>query len=70
MYIHCSKRPEEGVLSPGTGVRDWCKPPRGCWESDSDAPEEQSVLSTSEPSLQPQMWAFKINLEHLGLRLH
>ena len=32
---------------------DGCEPPRGYWELNSGPPEEQSVLLTTEPSLQP-----------------
>jgi hypothetical protein len=30
-----------------------CEPPRGCWDLNSGALEEQSVPLTAEPSLQP-----------------
>jgi hypothetical protein len=33
-------------------ITDGCEPPRGCWELNSGPLEEQSVLLTSEPSLQ------------------
>jgi len=32
---------------------DGCGPPCGCWELNSGPLEEQSVLLTAEPSLQP-----------------
>jgi hypothetical protein len=32
---------------------DGCEPPCGCWELNSGPLEEQSVLLTTEPSLQP-----------------
>jgi hypothetical protein len=32
---------------------DGCEPPCGCWDLNSGPPEEQSVLLTAEPSLQP-----------------
>lgn len=36
MYITfsalCPQRPEEGVVFPGTGIRDGCGPPCGWWE--------------------------------------
>ena len=32
---------------------DGCEPPCGCWELNSGPLEEQPVLSTVEPSLQP-----------------
>ena len=39
-------------------ITDGCEPPCGCWESNSGPPEEQSVLLTSEPSLQPAVQHF------------
>ena len=32
---------------------DGCEPPCGCWELNSGPLEEQAVLLTTEPSLQP-----------------
>jgi hypothetical protein len=32
---------------------DGCEPPCGCWDLNSGPSEEQSVLLTAEPSLQP-----------------
>ena len=37
-----------------------CEPPRGCWELNSGPLEEQLVLLTTEPSLQPQYPIFKL----------
>jgi len=34
-------------------ITDGCEPPYGCWELNSGPLEEQSVLLTAEPSLQP-----------------
>jgi hypothetical protein len=34
-------------------ITDGCEPPHGCWELNSGSLEEQSVLLTAEPSLQP-----------------
>ena len=34
-------------------ITDGCEPPCGCWELNSGPLEEQSVLLSSEPSLQP-----------------
>jgi len=39
--------------SPGTGVTDSCELTCGCWELKPGPLEEQPVLLTSEPSLQP-----------------
>ena len=55
VYHGCAwypQRPEEGVPSPGIGITDRCDPPCGCWESNLDPLEEQSMPLTSEPSLQ------------------
>ncbi|CAO2628536.1 E3 ubiquitin-protein ligase NEDD4, partial [Lemmus lemmus] len=43
----------EGVRSHGTAFLDSCELPCGCWELNSGPLEEQSVLLTAEPSLQP-----------------
>ena len=34
-------------------ITDGCEPPCGCWELNSGRLEEQAMLLTSEPSLQP-----------------
>jgi hypothetical protein len=34
-------------------ITDGCEPPCGCWELNSGPQEEQSVLLTTEPFLQP-----------------
>ena len=34
-------------------ITDGCEPPCGCWDLNSGPLEEQLVLLTSEPSLQP-----------------
>ena len=34
-------------------ITDGCEPPCGCWELNSGPLEEQSLLLTAEPSLQP-----------------
>jgi hypothetical protein len=33
-------------------IMSGCEPPRGCWDLNSGSSEEQSVLLTTEPSLQ------------------
>jgi hypothetical protein len=35
-------------------ITDGCEPPCGCWDLNSGPSEEQSVLLTTEPSLQPK----------------
>jgi hypothetical protein len=39
-------------------IIDVYKPPCGCWELNSEPLEEQSLLLTSEPSLQPPRSSF------------
>ena len=34
-------------------ITDACEPPYGCWELNSGPLEEQAMLLTTEPSLQP-----------------
>lgn len=41
-----------------TGVIDGCEAPCGCWELNLDSLEEQPVLFTVEPSLQPSRHTF------------
>ena len=46
-------------------VTDGCEPPCDCWELNSVPLEEQSVLFTAEPSLQPK----ESELKRFGLTL-
>ena len=43
----------EGVRSPGIGITDSCKLTYGGWELNPGLLEEQPVLLTAGPSLQP-----------------
>ena len=36
-------------------ITDGCEPPCRCWELNSEPLEEQPVLLTTEPSLQPSL---------------
>jgi hypothetical protein len=49
------QKPEEGVLSSGTGVTGGCELPHVCCDSNSGPLEEQPVLLITEPSLQSQL---------------
>ena len=40
-------------------MTDGCEPPCGCWELNSGPLEEQAMLLTTEPSLQPCLLLFK-----------
>ena len=37
-------------------IMDGCEPPCGCWDLNSGPWVEQSVLLTTEPSLQPSVF--------------
>lgn len=37
-----------------------CEPPSGCWERNPGPLDQQSVLSTAEPSLQSPTLSFKL----------
>ncbi|CAO2589349.1 hypothetical protein LEMLEM_LOCUS5366 [Lemmus lemmus] len=39
-------------------IKDGCEPPCGCQESNSGPSEEQAMLLTTEPSLQPDLFFF------------
>jgi hypothetical protein len=41
---------------------DGCEPPCGCWDLNSGPSEEQSVLLTPEPSLQPDLALSNMNV--------
>ena len=49
-------------------ITDGCEPPCGCWQLNSGRLEEQSVLLTAEPSLQPLLLFFVLvkNLDSRG----
>ena len=52
------QEPEKGVGSLGSRVTAGCELSCGCWESNLGPLEKQPVCSSTEPSLQPQSWAF------------
>lgn len=47
------KRPEEGIKSPRTEVKDNYKLSYRCWKPNLGPLDDQRVLSTAEPSLLP-----------------
>jgi hypothetical protein len=57
MEVHCSylQTHQKRVLGP---ITDGCEPPCGCWDLNSGPPEEQSLLLTAKPSLQPRVKLF------------
>jgi hypothetical protein len=61
LYVHkrhssCLQTHQKRASSP---ITDGCEPPCDCWELNSGPLEEQqSVLLTSETSLQPQSYPF------------
>jgi hypothetical protein len=52
MWVHCHSLHTHQKRAPDL-IADGCEPPCGCWELNSGPLEEQSVLLTPEPSLQP-----------------
>ena len=42
-------------------ITDGCEPPCGCWELNSGPLEEQAMLLTTEPSLQPSTFSLSAN---------
>jgi hypothetical protein len=55
MYTMCLQRQEEGIGSPGTRITG-CELPCRYWELNLDPQEEQPVLLTTEPFLQPPVF--------------
>lgn len=58
MSVHCINalcpwRPEEDIGSLWTGVSDGCETLCGFWKLNQDPLQEQQILLTTEPSLQP-----------------
>ena len=49
---------------------DGCEPPCGCWDLNSGPSEEQSVLLTTGPSLQPLALGFKGLCIHFIICVH
>ena len=60
MWVKSLKRLKESLDPPRSGATNDCEPPCGCWESNSEPPQEQSLFLTREPSLQPLTY-FKSN---------
>ena len=55
MQVHCSclQTPQKRASDL---ITDGCEPPCSCWELNPGPLEEQSVLLTTEPSLQPSLF--------------
>lgn len=47
-------KPEEGLGSPGTRVREGCEPPFGCWDSNLP-PGRAASAQTCKPSLPAEL---------------
>jgi hypothetical protein len=61
MCLYASWMPSEdrrGHWSPWSGVVDGCEPPCGCQESNLGPLQEQQLLFTTKPSLQPKLSYF------------
>jgi hypothetical protein len=48
-------------------IKDSYEPPCGCWELNSGSLEEQTMLLTSEPCLQPQEQSSDKNIAYQSL---
>lgn len=62
MYVYvahacCLQRLEEGVRSPGTGVKDGCEPPSFSWDPKPGPLQDQQVLLTTKPTLLPLIFS-------------
>jgi hypothetical protein len=55
IHCHCLQTQQKRASDP---ITDGCEPPCGCWNLNSGPLEEQSVLLTTESSLQPQWVLF------------
>jgi hypothetical protein len=55
VHCYCLHAHQKRTSNPST---DGCKPPCGCWKLNSGPLVEQSVLLTTEPSLQPPWFCF------------
>ena len=55
VHYSCLQTHQERVSDP---ITDGCEPPCGCWDLSSGPLEDQSVLLTTEPSLQPPFLPF------------
>lgn len=59
IYVHCvPEEAKEGIRTIGTGVTFSRELPHECWEPNSGLLREQSVLLTTELSLQPPIIIF------------
>jgi len=65
LLVHCCslQTHQKRALDP---ITDGCEPSYGCWDLNSGPLEEQSVLLTTEPFLQPSL----LFLNYLVLRIN
>ena len=54
MWVHCCSL-QKHLKRTSDPITDVCEPPCGCWELNLAPLEEQPVLLTTEPSLQPSL---------------
>lgn len=52
------QRPEKGISSSAAAVLHGCEPPCGGQEANLGPLQEQQVLSTADPTLQPRSFLF------------
>lgn len=50
----------EGVITPGTGVKNACELPCGCWEQNPGPWEEQELFSTPTPHFSTRLVSYDL----------
>ena len=68
--MNCLCKLEEGIESSRIGITDGCEPSCRCWELNPGLLEDQSVLLTTGPSLQPHFILFFKTLMYACARTH
>jgi hypothetical protein len=58
VHSHCLQTHQKRASDP---ITDGCELPFGCWELNSESLEEQPVLLTTKPFLQPHEFLIKLN---------
>jgi hypothetical protein len=56
MYVMTLSLSSDTQKRASDPIKNGCEPPCGCWDLNSGPLEEQSVLLTTDPSLQPYLF--------------
>ena len=62
VHCRCLQTHQKRASDP---IADGCEPPCGCWELNSGPLEDQSVLLTTEPSLQPPLISYTNSMSEI-----